>query len=84
MWTVVRDILTSPAGSVTFIGGILFGFAFIIYKGGRLMEKFEHQREGLKEMKGHTDIKTTQIYAKILQKEVAEGFDELESKLSEK
>lgn len=55
MWTVVRDILTSPAGSVTFIGGILFGFAFIIYKGGRLMEKFEHQREGLKEMKGHTD-----------------------------
>lgn len=37
--------------------------------------------EVLAKMMGHTDIKTTQIYAKVLNKEVEKGFELLESKL---
>lgn len=37
--------------------------------------------EVVSKMLAHTDIKTTQIYAKILQADVYKGFDELESKL---
>lgn len=38
--------------------------------------------EVVSKMLAHTDIKTTQVYAKILQEDVYKGFDELESKLS--
>lgn len=38
--------------------------------------------EVVSKMLAHTDIKTTQIYAKILQEDVYKGFDELESKLN--
>ncbi len=37
--------------------------------------------ETLAQMMGHTDIKTTQIYAKIFNKTVESAFDELEKKL---
>ncbi|MCM1031535.1 MAG: site-specific integrase [Oscillibacter sp.] len=37
--------------------------------------------EVVSKMLAHTDIKTTQIYAKILQEDVYKGFDELETKL---
>lgn len=37
--------------------------------------------EVLARMLGHTDIKTTQIYAKMLNKTVEDAFEELESKL---
>lgn len=40
--------------------------------------------EVVSKMLAHTDIKTTQIYAKILQSEVADGFDTLEGKLKQK
>lgn len=30
---------------------------------------------------GHTDIKTTQIYAKVLNKSVQEEFEKMDSKL---
>ncbi len=38
--------------------------------------------EVLSRMLGHMDIKTTQIYAKILQKDVAESFDQIEQKIN--
>lgn len=37
--------------------------------------------ETVSKMLAHSDIKTTQIYAKILQKEVDEAYDELEERL---
>jgi integrase len=40
--------------------------------------------EVVSKMLAHTDIKTTQIYAKVLQKEVEAGFDLLEEKLNRK
>jgi site-specific recombinase XerD len=37
--------------------------------------------ENLAKMMGHTDIKTTQIYAKVLNKSVQEEFEKMDSKL---
>lgn len=37
--------------------------------------------ENLAKMLGHTDIKTTQIYAKVLNKSVQEEFEKMDSKL---
>ena len=38
--------------------------------------------ETLSKMLGHSDIKTTQIYAKVLQEDVTKGFGELERRIS--
>ena len=40
--------------------------------------------ENLAKMMGHTDIKTTQIYAKVLNEEVEREFDSLENVLVKK
>ncbi len=38
--------------------------------------------ETLAKMMGHTDIKTTQIYAKVLDEQVEQAFDDLEARLN--
>ena len=40
--------------------------------------------ENLAKMMGHTDIKTTQIYAKVLNEEVEREFEGLENVLTKK
>ena len=51
MWDIFKEIMTSDVGSGVFAGGILTLLVIILFRGGRLWEKFNNHEENLKEMK---------------------------------
>lgn len=78
MWDIFKEIMTSDVGSGVFAGGILTLLVIILFRGGRLWEKFNNHEENLKEMKKSTDsILSVKANHEILEKR----FDKFESKI---
>lgn len=62
MWEIFKTIITSPAGSFAFVGGILFLCGWAIVRVTRATTQWEDKQEGIEKLEGKVESITNDLH----------------------